>query len=129
MNGRLLLDTNAVIGLWANEPALQALLKTANQLFIPSIVLGELYFGARKSTHAELNLARIDDFAADSAVLPCDATTAKYYGKIRDVLRKRGRPIPDNDLWIAAIAEQYQLTLLSRDDHFNEIDGLLTERW
>jgi len=113
MNGRLLLDTNAVIALWANEPALQAVLKTADQLFIPSIVLGELYFGARKSAHAQLNLARIDNFAAHSAVLPCDATTAKSYGEIRDVLRKRGRPIPDNDLWIAAIAEQYHLTLLS----------------
>jgi tRNA(fMet)-specific endonuclease VapC len=129
MNGRLLLDTNAIIALWANEPALLPLLNAASQIFVSSIVLGELYFGARKSTRAEVNVARIDDFVGHTAILPCDAITAKHYGRIRDLLRQRGRPIPDNDLWIAAIAEQYQLTLLTRDDHFKEVEGLLTERW
>lgn len=64
MNGRLLLDTNIVIALFAEDNSVQEHLAKADEVFIPSIVLGELYYGARKSTHAEANLARIDEFAA-----------------------------------------------------------------
>ncbi|RLB16513.1 MAG: VapC toxin family PIN domain ribonuclease, partial [Deltaproteobacteria bacterium] len=54
---------------------------------------------------------------------------SREYAKIKNALREKGRPIPENDIWIAAIAVQYNLTLVSRDDHFKRIDGLHTEIW
>ena len=96
---------------------------------MPSTVLGELYYGARKSAHAAGNLARIDDFAGSVAVLSCDALTAQYYGQIKDRLRLKGRPIPENDIWVASVAQQFGLPLATRDEHFREVDGLAVGVW
>jgi len=129
MNGRFLLDTNIIIALFAQEPSVQERLEQAEEVFVPSVVLGELYFGARKSTRVEENLARVDELAASSAVLVCNTETARRYGVIKSGLREIGRPIPENDLWIAAIAQQHDLTLVTRDAHFNEVERLKTEAW
>jgi tRNA(fMet)-specific endonuclease VapC len=129
MSGRNLLDTNIVIALFAQDSAIVEHLDKAEEVFIPSIVLGELYFGARKSRRVKENLARIDEFAFSNVVLGCDTETARYYGEIKNALREKGRPIPENDVWIAAIALQYDLTLISRDAHFGEIDHLKVESW
>jgi tRNA(fMet)-specific endonuclease VapC len=99
------------------------------EVFTPVIVLGELYYGARRSSRVQENLARIDEFAARSTVLACDTETARRYGAVKDGLRQKGRPIPENDIWIAAIALQYDLTLVARDAHFEEINDLTLETW
>jgi tRNA(fMet)-specific endonuclease VapC len=114
MNGRHLLDTNIVIALFASDPDVMDFLNDAEEVFIPSIVIGELYYGAHKSSRAKENVARIDDFAASNVILSCDAETARWYGEAKDKLRQRGRPIPENDLWIAAIALQYDGSLVVR---------------
>jgi tRNA(fMet)-specific endonuclease VapC len=124
-----LLDTNIVIALFAREAEVQQRLAEASEVFVPSIVLGELYYGARKSRRATENLARIDAFVVSNTVLSCDTATARQYGEIKNALRAKGRPIPENDIWIAAIAMQYQLTLVARDGHFHEVDGLQLEAW
>lgn len=129
MSGRFLLDTNVVIALFAGDAAVQQHLEQAEEVFVPSIVLGELYFGARKSGRVKENLARIDEFATNSSVLACDTDTAKEYGVIKNALREKGRPIPENDIWIAAIARQYELILVTRDTHFDEVEGLEVEVW
>lgn len=129
MSGSVLLDTNIVIGLFAHDQAVLARLSKIDHIFIPSIVLGELYFGAYKSAHPEGNVHRIEELVAASAVLACDATTAVYYGRIKKALRDRGRPLPENDIWIAALAQQYRLTVISRDQHFKEIENLPVEAW
>jgi len=77
----------------------------------------------------EENVARVSEFASTSAVLPCDTATGRHYGQIKSGLRTRGRPIPENDIWIAAIARQYDLTLVSRDVHFAEVESLKVEAW
>jgi tRNA(fMet)-specific endonuclease VapC len=118
-----------VIALFAEETAVQQHLAEANEVFVPSIVLGELYYGARKSVRVAENLARLDEFVVSSTVLACDTATAQQYGDIKNKLRAKGRPIPENDIWIAAIAMQYQLTLVARDGHFHEIDDLRVEEW
>ena len=87
--GRFLLDTNIVIALFANEAAVQQRLAEASEVFVPSIVLGELYYGAYKSTRVTENLARIDDFVASSTVLPCDTATARQYGDIKKSCARR----------------------------------------
>ena len=67
MTGRFLLDTNIVIALFANEAVVQANLANAAEVFIPSIVLGELYYGANKSLRVAENVAKIDEFAASNS--------------------------------------------------------------
>jgi tRNA(fMet)-specific endonuclease VapC len=105
MNGSYLLDTNIVIALFANDSDVLRQLSAASQIFIPSIVLGELYYGANKSAHSKANISHIDNFALKSAVLACDTETARHYGRSKDHLRAKGTPIPENDIWIAALAK------------------------
>ena len=129
MSGSVLLDTNIVIGLFANDQPILARLSETDHIFIPSIVLGELYFGAYKSAHSEQNVRRIEEFVTAGAVLVCDAVTARHYGRIKKALREKGRPLPENDIWIAALAQQHNLTVVSRDQHFKEIESLPVEAW
>jgi tRNA(fMet)-specific endonuclease VapC len=126
--GRVLLDTNVVIALFAADRAVRAH-ASQTDIFLSSTVLGELYYGARKSGRPTSNLSRLDEFAASVAVIACDGVTAKFYGQIKDGLRLKGRPIPENDIWVAAVAIQYGLPLATRDQHFREVDGLLIENW
>ena len=128
MAGRVLLDTNVIIAFFSGEKAVSQRLVDA-EVLVSSTVLGELYYGARKSAHVAANLERIEQFASSVQVLNCDAATAQMYGNIRDGLRSKGRPIPENDIWIAAVALQHGPPLATRDDHFKEVDGLRTENW
>src|SRR5438309_795514 len=128
MSGKLL-DTNIIIAPFAQDAAVQSQLAATQDVFVPSITLGELYYGARRSGRSAANLARIDQYAAHSTVLRCGTVTAQQYGEIRNLLRLKGKPIPENDIWIAAIAQQHQLTLVSRDEHFTAVYGLLVEKW
>ena len=129
MNGRYLLDTNIIIALFARDANVQKQLAQASEVFIPSIVLGELYYGAHKSVRVESNMLRIDELASTSVILVCDAESAQHYGIIKNNLRIKGRPIPENDIWIAAQAIQYDFILVSRDTHFKDIESLSVEIW
>ena len=129
MSGKYLLDTSVIIALFAGDEAVLGHLEQAAEVFVPSIALGELYYGAWKSANPRENLNRIDELVSVSAVLGCDALTARFYGKLKNGLRLKGRPIPENDIWIAAIALQHHLTVSTRDEHFREIDGLEVEFW
>jgi tRNA(fMet)-specific endonuclease VapC len=129
MNGSYLLDTNIVIALFGNDSGVLQQLSAASHIFIPSIVLGELYYGANKSAHSKSNITHIDNFSLKSAVLAYDTDTARHYGYIKDHLRAKGNPIPENDIWIAALAKQYHLTLISRDQHFRVIKEIKVEQW
>ena len=129
MTGRYLLDTNIVIGLLEGDEAVRSRLSQAVEVFVPTIVLGELYLGARKSARWEENVARIDDFASRAAVLAPDTEVARRYWIIKTSLREQGRPIPENDVWIAATAERNELTLVTRDTHFEQVATLPQEQW
>ena len=129
MSGSVLLDTNILIGILAKDEAILSRLVETDAVFLPSIALGELYFGAFKSAHPDNNAERIAYLAASTAILYCDGTTALHYGRIKTGLRAKGRPIPENDIWIAAIAQQHGLTVVSRDLHFREIENLPVEEW
>ncbi len=129
MDGRRLLDTNIVVRLLQGDANIQRRLAPEVELVVSAIVMGELYFGAAKSARAGENLRRINRFLSKSVVLECGLETAYHYGIIRNELRLKGRPIPDNDVWIAATARQYGLTVVSGDRHFAEVDGLSCEQW
>ena len=128
MSGKLL-DTNAIVALQKKDPAFLALLQQGDDLFIPAVVIGELYYGAANSGRVAKNTKVIDDLVAENVILGCDTATAKIYGPIRHKLRLKGRPLPENDVWIAAVAMQHSLTLVTRDAHFQEIEGLILEEW
>lgn len=129
MNGKYLLDTNIVIALFARESVVYQQLAKADEAFVPSIVIGELYFGAYKSGRINENIARIEEFASSNTILEVDSLTAREYGRIISSLRAKGKPIPENDIWIAATAIQYGLTLVTRDKHFEEVGQLVVEAW
>lgn len=129
MNGKHLLDTNIIVGLFKNDKKVQSQLAASTEVFVPSIAVGELYYGALKSAHVEKNMKQIREFATRAAVLACDAGTAEHYGAIKNELKTKGHPLPENDVWTAAIAKQHSLTVVTRDQHFKEIDGLLLEEW
>ncbi len=129
MSGRVLLDTNVVIALFAKDLSVTEKLANTEEVFVPSIVLGELYFGAHNSSRVKENLSRLDAFAQSSAVLRCDSVTAKHYGQIKRQLKVNGTPIPENDIWISAVAMQYGLALIIRDSHFATVDSLSIARW
>ncbi|WP_322746135.1 PIN domain-containing protein [Nostoc sp. LEGE 06077] len=59
----------------------------------------------------------------------CDVETARQYGEIKNKLRLKGHPLPENDIWIASVALQYQLTLVTRDAHFQQVENLQTVSW
>ena len=86
MSGRFLLDTNIVIALFAGESKVLRHLKTAKEIFLPSTVLGELYFGAYKSGRVSENIEKIYEFALANSILVCDGGTVKEYGAIKNLL-------------------------------------------
>ena len=126
---RFLLDTNIVIALFAGEARVLNQLQQAVGICLPSIVLGELYYGARKSGRVATNIQRVDDFSVKNEILCCDLETARQYGIIKQELHSKGRPLPENDIWIAALAFQHNMILVTRDAHFNEIEGLSVVNW
>jgi tRNA(fMet)-specific endonuclease VapC len=129
MNGSVLLDTNIIIALFANDVAVTQSLSSAPQVFVPSIVLGELHYGALYSGNPRKNTERVLEFAQNITVLNCDDRTAQVYASIKHALRRKGSPIPENDIWIAAIAVQYTLALATRDAHFDVVDGVSLLKW
>ena len=124
MNGRFLLDTNIIIELFSNNQKIAERLKNSLKFFIPCISIGELYFGAFNSRNPKNNIKIIEEFMRENKILPCDSVTAKKYGQIKTKLKEIGKPIPENDIWIAALSMQYNLTLITRDSHFQHIAGL-----
>jgi tRNA(fMet)-specific endonuclease VapC len=129
MSGNYLLDTSVLIELFAHDTDVLARLERAESTFIPSIALGELHYGARKSSRAEKNLEQLEQLASQAVILPCDAETSYWYGAVKEGLRKVGRPIPENDIWISAIALQHGLKLATRDNHFLAVENLQVEMW
>ena len=129
MSGRYLLDTNIIIALFADDAIVKSKLAQASEVFIPSFAIGELCYGARKSGRVQANLAKVDELIATSTVLVCDAETARQYGKVKNKLRLKGRPLPENDIWIATLALQHNLILVIRDAHFQEVANLQTIAW
>ena len=129
VSGRYLLDTNIIIALFADEAVVKNNLAQADEVFMPIIAIGELCYGARKSGRTGANLARVDELVVNSTMLKCDAETARQYGEIKNKLRLKGRPLPENDIWIAALALQHDLILVTRDAHFQEVEDLQIATW
>jgi len=126
---RALLDTCAAIAVLEADSAAVRELQTVDTLTICLTVLGELYFGAMKSRRVIENTARVESFVGACELLVGDRQTAQLYGAIKAELQQKGRPIPENDVWIAAFARQHDMTLYTKDIHFRGIDGVSIASW
>lgn len=123
---RVLLDTNGYSALMRGIDTVVERVTHAEEVLLSTVVAGELMFGFRQGTRPRKNFAELDAFLANPhvTVVPVSLTTADRFGRIAAALRAKGRPIPTNDIWIAAHAMETGADLLSFDTHFGEIDGL-----
>lgn len=128
-SGRFLLDTNIIIALFDGDWHVLSNLDRAPEVFVPATALGELFFGASKSGRQIENLVKIERFASGRTIITCDLAVAREYGRLKQRLKEKGRPIPDNDVWIAAAAKRHGMTLVTRDSHFGEVEDLQTLDW
>lgn len=124
MSGDYLFDSNIVIDIFRNRKSTVEVVKSINNINIPAIVLGELYYGANKSNQTSKRTLQIEQLEKTVNIIDVTAKTARFYGIIKDKLRAIGKPIPENDIWIAAIAQEHNLILITRDNHFNYVDGI-----
>ncbi|NJL11802.1 MAG: type II toxin-antitoxin system VapC family toxin [Microscillaceae bacterium] len=129
MSGRYLLDTNIIIALFAEEQNILDKILNAAEIYIPTMALGEMYYGAYHSQRIQENILKFKEFEIETDILTCNAQTAYVYGKIKAALKKKSTKIPENDIWIASLALENDLILVSRDKHFEHIDTLKLEKW
>lgn len=117
-------DTNIYIDVMKGETALAQKLELFTEVYLSPIVLAELYFGAYRSASPQKHLNKISIAIRDSKLLTINGTTSELFVNIKLALFAKGKPIPENDIWIAASALQHDLPLFTSDKHFDEIEGL-----
>lgn len=120
----MILDTNA-LSAWADgDPSIAPPLVSADRLVIPGVVLGEYYFGIRGSRFRERYETWLREYLPLAEIAAITSRTADAYADLRRDLKRAGRALPANDIWIAAIARQHSLPILSRDHDFDLVEGI-----
>jgi len=124
----ILIDTNAYVAFKRGETSIIEIIQYAETLGISPIMLGELLSGFEGENRAKKNREELQQFLQSSRIRLFSITldTAKFYSQIYSSLRKKGAPIPSNDMWIAAQALEHGCILCTRDHHFKEIEGLIS---
>jgi tRNA(fMet)-specific endonuclease VapC len=125
----MILDTNAVSAIVNRDANARRLANAADLLCLPVIVFGEFEYGLLGSNKVKDLRPKFDYLIGASIPLPVDWDTGKVYASLKHKQRLIGRPIPENDLWIAALALQHDQPILSRDAHFDAIDGVRRVGW
>lgn len=124
---KVLIDTNIYSAFKRNEPEIVTAFRHFDFIGISITVLAELYAGFRGGKREKRNRADLEEFMNSARVhfIGHDRDTAEFYAQIFNKLKEKGKPIPTNDIWIAASAMQNGLALFSRDSHFSHIEGLI----
>jgi tRNA(fMet)-specific endonuclease VapC len=125
----LILDTNALSAAADHEPSALEIVARAEHLAVPVIVLGEYRLGIAQSRHRASYESWLREWVSSVTLLDVDDETSRSYAILGLELKKKGKPIPTNDLWIAALCRQHSLPLLSRDRHFDLVPGLRRIDW
>jgi predicted nucleic acid-binding protein len=125
----VILDTNALSAFVDGEAGVADALRREASVAIPVIVLGEFRYGIAGSRHRHQYEAWLAEHLPRFDTLDVTEATAVAYASLRVALKQAGRPIPANDAWIAALALQHRLPVLSRDEHFDVVPGLVRRRW
>ena len=125
----MILDTNALSAFVDGEAAVGARLSVEARVAIPVIVLGEFRYGISGSRHRNAYERWLEDHLPEFDILAVTEPTTLAYARVRVALKRLGRPIPANDVWIAALALQHRLPVLSRDEDFDAVPGVRRETW
>jgi tRNA(fMet)-specific endonuclease VapC len=125
----LILDTNALSAAADGEPAALKVVAAAERIAVPVIVLGEFRLGIAQSRRRAEYEQWLREWISVVTVLEIDEETTRYYAAIGLELKKKGKPIPSNDLWIAALCRQHAMPLASRDRHFDLVPGIERTEW
>lgn len=129
MNGEsVLLDTNIIIEHFRPSSKHGAAIEK-HVLYVPEIVVAELYAGALRSQRPAHHRKVADEFLESVILLRCDLETAQHYAELWSRLADKGKLIPHNDIWIASLAIQHGLKLITNDKHFVHVAGLEHESW
>jgi len=123
---RILIDTNVYSAFKRNDAGVVPVLKKVEYIGVSVVVLGELIGGFQYGGRTQRNINELEQFLDSPRVfvIDVDEETAGFYAEIYKMLRKKGNPIPSNDMWVAASAMRHGLSLFTLDDHFNYINGL-----
>ena len=124
---RILLDSNAYSAFMRGNGEVRNLIQAAEEVLFSAIVVGEQLFGFRQGAHYQRNLAELRSFLQRPYVsfIPVGPVTADRYSRVMAALRAKGRPIPTNDVWIAAHAMETGADLVSSDGHFEHVEGIV----
>lgn len=127
---RILVDTNAYAAFKKNEDVAVATFRAVEYIGVNITVLGELFSGFKGGNKELQNKKELEQFLDSPRVnvITLDEETAEFYARIYWDLKKKGAPIPTNDIWIAASAMRHGLSLFTYDEHFNNIDGLILHK-
>ena len=125
----MILDTNAVSALFEGDPALAELLARQARHELPAIVLGEYRYGLARSRHRRSLLPLLEELIRQSTILTIGIETAAAYAVVREALRAKGTPIPENDVWISALAVEHGLEIASRNTDFDRVAGVRRRGW
>lgn len=131
LNRRVVLDTSAYSHFRAGHAALHERLEAAHEIIVPTVVLGELHAAFRGGSRFLDNEATLERFLEEPfvSIRPIDAEVSARYGEVFFQLKRSGKPIPTNDIWIAAVALESGAHLLSFDDDFSQVAGLSWTRF
>ena len=124
-----MLDTSIIVDIFIGEQEIIEKTSRLRELYIPSIVLGELYVGVNRAANKTKHLKKLNEFLESCKIVDVNRETAEYYGSIMADLYKKGKPIPTNDVWIAAVAQQHNCIVVTRDKHFKEIKDIKLKHW
>jgi predicted nucleic acid-binding protein len=124
---RIIMDTNFYSAFKKGDADAVAIVRGAEYIGVNTVILGELLAGFRCGIREEQNRIELNNFLDSPrvATITLDDETAEFYAQVFSELRRKGRPIPSNDLWLTASALQHGLALATFDDHFNAVSGLL----
>ena len=124
---RILLDSNAYSAFMRGNREVKSMIQTAEEVLFSAVVVGEQLFGFRQGSHYERNLAELRSFLERPYVsfVPVGPVTADRYSRVMSALKAKGRPIPTNDVWIAAHAMETGADLVSADRHFQHVEGIV----
>ena len=123
---RILIDSNAYSQLKRGHAAVAELVRKSDSVVLSAVVAGELIYGFRHGSRFDRNMRELELFLESPYVSLASVSlvTADRYSRIAASLRAKGRPIPTNDIWIAAHAMETGAELISFDEHFEHVDGL-----
>jgi tRNA(fMet)-specific endonuclease VapC len=125
----VIVDTNAISAFAEGDPSVREKIAGGPGPYLPVIVLGEYRFGLQRARDRKRRLAWLEELTLHWTVLEISVDTAATYAEVWEALKERATPIPSHDVWIAALARQHNLSILSADSHFDLVPGIRRIDW